>query len=461
MKRLFSFLSAGLLVLSCSMFQKDDKNKDKNKFLLLAAAVATSANSLSSANCGNVSYSGIACIPDSIAATSKVSTKEIVLDNDLYTKIKDVYEPVRATVKLNRDIVKSISDLIVSLRTVTVTDTAQTGSTNDWGGQKAKYRYAKSTAISGGKRLEVWWNTSSAIYGTKKAFEINFKEDGSNVTGYLWARTLNSDNATLATVYVKFTADTSTGKKTTAVAMKGFYSGYTKLPENGFYYIKEENNLASLDGGFTLTNYNPSITGVTALSRAYLFTAAGSASRGAVKIAFPRIDSTDVTVWDNGSVANLPEVWTDWILYSLSAQSQLTSIKSLSSSCSSLTAPSTDNPVTNSGSTAAEFKTCIDALYKAYPANTGIKDIVYITRILNPAFYSVSGTNVFLDATETARDTTWDTVTAKLQSKVRNGDPGDGYSANFTAASLATMDFTAGTGLPSEAKWSTDDTASF
>ncbi|MCX7997679.1 MAG: hypothetical protein N3A69_01845, partial [Leptospiraceae bacterium] len=192
-------------------------------------------------------------------------------------------------------------------------------------------------------------------------------------------------------------------------------------------------------------------TQIPSAGSAYLFSGAGSTERAVLSIAIPLDTSTSTTVFNNEDVANISEVWTDWLLYGLPS-SQLNTINSICTGSISLVAPTSPNPTTNEGSSAATLRACFDKILQADP-NSNIKNFYYIANIKNPAFYSFSNNKAVLESIETANDSSWAAVQAVLKNTVRNGDPGDGYNANFTAQAIRNLDLITGTGITVKEQW--------
>jgi hypothetical protein len=447
-----------LSFLYCNPFQKDD-NKDKNRNnLLLGLALASASNPQASLlNC-NSDFNGFACIPDSLTVTSKSTrnlSKNTVVNDPKYEKMPEVYQPVRNNFKLNREIMNSIAKLVKALREVNVSGTI-TGS-GDWSNQPAKYKYSPSTKRPGGKHLEVWFNNAPTPFANNKAFEMNFIDGGESglIEGQVWSQILNNDN-TLAKIYVEFSYNGATKARKSGVVINGFISNaLTNQKDNAHFYIEEGNGLAKLDGGFSLSNFSPGSianTPITPVDRAYLYSAVGSAEKAAVSVAFPLATNSTTTVFQNEDVANISEVWTDWLLFGLNGSGNLSTVNSVCTGSLALSSPSSANPSSPSGSSASNLKACFDKILQANP-NSDIKNSYYIAAVKNPAFYSLSGTTAILESIENAPDPSYALIQAAIRNTVRNGDPGDGYNANFTASAIKSIDLINGTGLQARHQW--------
>ncbi|MDX1957550.1 MAG: hypothetical protein SFU98_03200 [Leptospiraceae bacterium] len=453
-----------VLLINCNPFQSNNNDDDKNRNLLLAALIA-SRSSTSSLGCVG-QYAGLSCIPDSLTTTSTVTGKnfKVVTGGDsTYTNLPQIYQPVRDTVKLNRDIVKAIGTLITGLRTVNVSSTTLTGTTT-WGDDKqaAKYRYRQSTRYSGGKWLEVWWtSTATAPYTNLKAIEIEFLDNGdsSKIEGIAWGR-YKISSSQLGVFHLDFLSDPSTSTKTNAVILQEYSTTPTDPNVSGsnnayYFYAQEKSSIAKLDGTFTIRGLKDGLTNQTA-GRAYTYTAAANSTKAALKVAVPLSTNSSTTVFNNYDVANIAEVWNDWLLFTLGTSS----VTSLNSLGCTLTSPASANPVTKTSSNIDALKSCFDKLGGATSTNSGVKSSYYVTAAQNPAFYTLTGTTSILESTVTAKDSSWDSLTKELLSAPRNGNPGDGYTANFTASNLYQLNILTGVGLGTRQTWSGENVSS-
>lgn len=441
-----------LILITFLVSCKDEKDKNKNRNLLAALAIANSSQSIGLL-C-NSSFEGFACIPDSLtsSASNTKGLKQSVVGDSKYANLPSIYQPVRDSLKLNREILENIAKLVAELRKVGDVTNTLTG-TSTWNNQPAKYKYRKSTLRNGGKHLEVWYNGAAAPFLNQKAIEVDFKDGGVNgeVEGQLWILLKNSNNTTYK-AHVTFAYNGETKKRSSAVILNGYLSERGKI-ENAHFFVKEENGIASIDGGITLADFSPGTVGSTTIpnaGRVYLFSGAGSTERAVLNIALPLDTSTSTTVFNNEDVANISEVWTDWLLYGLS--SQLGTINLVCTGSTSLTAPTNPNPTTNEGSSAATLRACFDKILTADP-NNNVKNFYYIANAKNPAFYSFSNGKAVLESIETPNDSSWATVQVKLTTTIRNGNNLGDYNANFTAQAIRNLDLISGTGITTKEQW--------
>jgi hypothetical protein len=440
-----------MFTLSCNVFQKDD-NKDKNRNNLLLA-LALSQSSSGFLDCKS-DFNAVACIPDSLTSSSKATkslSKTVVVNDSKYTNLPQIYQPVRDTLKLSRDIMLNTAKLISNLRKIPVTSTI-TG-TSEWANKPSKYKYSPSTKRTGGKHLEVWYNNASAPFNSLKAFEIDFKDGGDEgeVEGQVWHQSNNTDN-TLHKVYVEFTYNAATKTRKSAVIINNFLSQANQL-ENTHFFVLEENGIAKIDGGITLSNFSPGHVGTTtipAADRVYLYTAVGTKDKAIISIAMPLATNSTTTVFQNGDIGNISEVWTDWLLYGIS--SNLSQINSVCTGNASLTAPSSANPSSPEGSSAENLKACFDKILTV-DSNNNVKNFYYIAATKNPAFYSFNGKEAILEAIEAEPDASYSALKSALKPSVRKGNPGDGYDADFTASAIKSINLLTGAGLSARQQW--------
>ncbi len=440
---------------TCSLFQKE-KEDNTNRNLLLALAIQNSGASAGLLTCSN-SFSGIACIPDSLTSSATTSTKlfagkAITTGDTKYDNLPTIYKPVRDTLALNKEILNSIGTLIANLRTVTITTTA-TGSTTS-NNLKVKYKYSLSTKRTGGKHLEIWWDNEVAPYNSLKNMELDFVDGGDSgkVEGQIWVRGKNTGDASLYIAYVQFNLDGAAKTRTSAVILENYHDTTRNTKEKMHFFVSESNGIAKLDGGFTVTNYPATIADTTyTSSRAYLYSAAGSSTRAAVSIAFPLVANTTTSVFENGNVANVAEVWTDWLLSYLNAKSQIAGVSALCGT--TLTAPTDNHPTSNQGSDANTLKSCFDKIIAS--GSTSVNSVYYIAATRNPAYYShpgTTGSTATLQSIETAPDISYDSVKNALKSTVRTKSDTD-YSADFTASAINNINILTGVGLTATQQW--------
>ncbi len=451
MKKTISFFVVLAFTLSCNLFKKDD-NKDKNRNNLLLA-LALSQSSSGFLECKS-DFNAFACIPDSLTSSSKATkslAKAVVVNDPKYANLPQVYQPVRDIFKLNRDIMNSIAKLIKTLRDIPVSSTL-TG-TSQWDSKPAKYKYSVSTVRNGGKHLEVWYHNAPAPFNSLKAFEMDFKDGGDSgeIEGQVWSQSLNNDN-TLAKVYVEFSYNGSTKVRKSGVVINDFNSA-SNQKENAHFFVSEENGMAKIDGGMSVSNFTPgpiNDTNIPAANRVYLYSAVGTKEKAVVSIAFPLATNSTTTVFQNGDVGNISEIWTDWLLFGISGM--LSQINLVCTGNASLTAPSSANPSSPEGSSADNLKSCFDTILAANP-NNNVKDFYYIAATRNPAFYSYNGKDAILEAIETEPDASYVVLKSALKNSVRNGNPGDGYDANFTASAIKSINLLTGAGLSARQQW--------
>lgn len=460
MKRLFLFLLLTIFALSCTP-KKDDTNQN----LAILLALASRGNTGLLASCTDSTFPGTACVPTSLTSNSVNTTtgRVVTAGNTLYNNLTSVYQPVRSNLNLNRSVLTNISQLITALRAIPSSSIPAQG-TSTWGtpAQPTKFRYSASAQRSGGRRLEVWFNNAPAPYGNLKAFEMNYTDGGDNgiIQGQVWARTLNSNN-TLGLAYVEFNYNGSNRTRSNALVVDGYFDSNTNVNERAHIFVNEGNGAARIDGGFTVTNAPTTTAGLSNLGqRVYVYNAIANDTRALVNVAFPLASSTSTSVFGNQDVANIAEVWTGWILFSLQFQGSLSSIvNSGATGCSVITAPSVAHPTTRQGATSAQFKTCLDAIRVSLP--TAGNDVYFVTGAQNPAFYSFTPTaaggtgNAILQATEAppTGDTSWDSLRSLISTTLRNGQGADGYTANFTAAGIAGLSILSGANLQPNQQW--------
>jgi hypothetical protein len=442
---------------TCSLFQKE-KEDNTNRNLLLALAIQNSGASLGLLSCSN-SFSGIACIPDSLTSSASttvpkvVSGKAVTTGDTKYDNLPNIYKPVRDTLALNKEILNSIGTLIANLRSVSITSTV-TGSTTS-NSLKVKYKYSLSTKRTGGKHLEIWWDNEVAPYLSLKNMELDFVDggDAGKVEGQIWVRGKNTNDSSLYIAYVQFNLDGAAKTRTSAVVLQNYHDTTRSTKEKMHFFVSEANGIAKLDGGFTVTNY-PLVIGTDTYAnsnRAYLYSAAGSSTRAALSIAFPLVTNNTTSVFENGNVANIAEIWTDWLLYHLNSKNQLTAVSALCGT--TLSSPTSAHPTSNEGSDSSTLKSCFDKIIAS--GNTSVNNLYYIAAARNPAYYShpgTTGSTATLQSIETAVDISYDTVKNALKSSVRTKSDTD-YSADFTASAINSINILTGAGLSATQQW--------
>ncbi len=385
-------------------------------------------------------------------------------DNTLLQGITTVFNPVKDVIRGNEEAVTFIGGLIQLLRTVQPNGQILQG-TDVWEGQPAKFQYQDDNVTHGvgGKKLEVWWDNAPAPYNSLKALELRFRDlnndtsSDQNVNGEVWARVINGAGTALFTVHIDFDYTAATNVRAMSVVLQN--TG-VNANEKGHFYLRNENGITSLDGTFTVANHADGVSGASA-NRAYVFTAAGSdtSGRGVIKAAFPLVSNTNTNPYGNGQVEAFAEIWTDWFLSNATVFPLITSVV-LPAVCQSLTQPSSANPTSPSGSTAAQLLTCMDAVRAIQPNQ--FDSIYFLPSIQNPAYFSLVDNVVNLQAVGAAPsgDSSYASVEARTLLTVRTtSDPI--YAADLTANAVNTLDIVAGTSLPATAQWSTSDTAPF
>lgn len=470
--KMFSLLLIPVLFL---MECKSKSNDDNKTNLLVLAALANR----SSGSAARDMYTGFADIPASIyktVASGSASSSIQAESRTLYTadyrfqnstntaSVSGVYDLVRATAKTTRDIAKSIGDLVGSLETIPVTTTL-TG-TATWANVASKYRYAPSTILTNGKKLEVWWNNAAAPYSNNKAIELNYTGStaSGNISGFVFVRYLATSTATsLSKAYINFNYNASTGTRVMVVILQDFNGGTT---DKAHFYVQEVNGTTTMDGTYTVTGFDPKVTGVNPSNRAYVFSAIGNSSRAVVNAAFPQVtDTTTVTtpVYANTALGNIGQVWTNFILINNSNFPVVTNLNS-----TGLTACNASNIISTSGSggnptsltgvtTVATLKTCLDALVTAQGNTNSVKDVYFLANIQNPAYFSVSGNTVSLygvssldasDPNKASYDALQNNSSFTPIANAVRQTSNTTYSAAFDAPTVYSLNLFTGTGVP-------------
>jgi hypothetical protein len=459
---LFAILLVVALVAECK------KEKDDNKNLLILAALASQSSTRDM-------YTGFADIPTSIyktvasgSSSSSIQAESRTLATTDYkfvnstnsASVSNVYDLVRVTAKSTRDITKSIGDLVKALESITVSGTLQ--GTDKWGGVASKYKYQSSTILSGGKKLEVWWNNGASPYSNNKAIEMNYtgSSTSGNLSGFVFVRFLSKSSATtLSKAYIKFDYNSTTNTRAMVVILQDIGNLYT---DNAHFYVQEVNGITSMDGTYTVKDYNANssgtATGVTAAARAYVFSAIGNSSKAIIRAAFPLTTDTTTAIYDNTTLGNIGQVWTNFILANTSTVSALNSISSVSA-CSSSNITSTNssggNPTTLiSTISVANVKSCLDGIITATSSTSSVKDVYFITNIKNPAYFTVSGNTVSLygvesldstDANKSAFDTLQNSSSFLTAARTTSNTT---YPASLDAVSVSALNLFTGTNVP-------------
>ena len=462
--KIFSLLLLALFMMAgCSLFEKE-KNDDSKRNLLVLAALSNRSSTGSTREM----YTGFADIPTSIyktvasgsastsiqAETKTLATTDYKFQNSAGTSsVSGIYDLVRVTAKSTRDIAKSIGDLVKALETIPVTTTLQ--GTDTWGGIASKYRYQTSTILTGGKKLEVWWNNGAAPYSNNKAIEMNYTGStaSGNINGFVFVRYLSATNATtLSKAYINFNYNASTNTRTMVVILQDIGSTYT---DKAHFFVQEVNGVTSMDGTYTVYNYNPNATGVAAANRAYVFSAIGNSSKAVVNAALPLATDTTTAIYANTAMGNIGQVWTNFIFAN---SSTVSTVQGLGGTCANpnvMLTPTSGNPtattaVSGAVTTVANLKACLDAINPSVNA----KDVYFLTNIKNPAYFSVSGNTVSLygvesldasDANKAAFDTLQNS-TSFLTSTRTTADTT--YAATLNASTVNLLDLFTGVSVP-------------
>lgn len=446
------------LMIQCNLFQTEKENNDLRNLAILGFVSSNRNSSTTSRDM----YTGFADIPtsiyktvasgssaSSIQETRLLATSDFRFQNSTNTSsVSLVYDLVRITSRTTRDVTKSIGDLVKALEAIPTTSTLQ--GTDTWGGQPSKYRYGSSTTISGGRKLEVWWNNAPAPYSNNKAIEMNYtgSSSGGNITGYLFCRFLGkSGDTVLGKAYIKFEYNASTNIRNMVIILQDVGNTFT---DTAHFFVKEENGVTTLDGGYSVDNYNPSSTGVTTSNRIYIFNAAGNSSRAVINAAFPLQTDTTTAIYANTSLGNIGQVWTNFILANTST---VTTLNGLGGSCSGSNITSTNaqggNPTTLLATiSVANVKTCLDSINPSVNA----KDFYFITNIKNPAYFTVNGSTVSLYGVESleasdSNKSSFDSLQNLLSSTTRNTSS-TSYQADFSPDKISNLNLFTGLNVP-------------
>ena len=489
MIKICSLLLISAIASGCSIFQKE--KDDDSKFNMVAIAALFANATKPATGTSRDIYTGFADIPASIYQTATTSTSASIqaesrtLASTDYkfvgssSSVSSVYDLVRTTAKTTRDITKSIGDLVSTLEAIPVSSTSTTAltGTRTWNGVQAKYQYQASTVLTGGKKLEVWYN-GDAPQSTNKAIELNYLGSSSSgsITGFVFLRFLTSATATtMSKAYIKFDYNSTTKTRTMVVILQGIGTLFT---DNAHFFVQEVDGVTTMDGTYTVKDYNANAvagtaTGVTASARAYAFSAIGNSSKGIVRAAFPLTTDTTVDLYSNTSIAstgavgvpglaNIGQVWTNFVLANTTTVSTVNAIGGV---CGSTFITSTSatggNPTSFTGiTTVGILKTCLDSIIASGQTTSasvasGVKNLYYLTNIRNPAYYNLSGSTATLYGVESldasdANKTEFDTLennTAFLN-YVRTTS-NTTYPASFDAVNVAALNLFTGAGVPS------------
>lgn len=430
----------------------------------LALAFFSNLSSSSSATRTTDMYTGFADIPSSIYKTvaSGASVSERDGNKTLATtdyrfqnsandaSVSKIYDLVRSTAKTTRDISKSIGDIVKALEVIPVTSTLQ--GTDTWGGVASKYRFQSSPILSGGKKLEVWWNNGAAPYSNNKAIEMNFTgTSSSNISGYIFVRFTSVANAsTLSKGYIRFDYNASTNTRSMVVILQDIGSTFT---DKAHFYVQEVNGVTSMDGTYTVNNYDSKSTGVNVANRAYVFSAIGNSTRAVINAAFPLATDNTSAIYTNTAMGNIGQVWTNFLFAN---PTLVTTVQNLGGTCVSpnvILTPNNGNPTAGTATgvtTVANLKACLDTINPSVNA----KEVYFLTNIKNPAFFTVSGNAVSLYGVESLEST--DTNKTAFDLLLNNSaflsstrtSSNSTYSANLDALSVSSLNLFTGTGVP-------------
>ncbi len=463
MKKKLTQLTAFLLILgsfiNCGLFGIGE-DKDNNQNLLLGLALLNSRSGGGGNN--NAMFVAFPEVPASITATSAArasiqeNTKELATNDYKFrnstntASVASVYDLVRITAKSTRDISKSIGDLVASLEKLGTTNVqaTSTGAADGWANQPAKFRYATSTTIISGRKLEVWWNAAPAPYSNNKAIEMNFTGSSASgdMSGYIFCRFLaKTGDATLGKAYIKFDYKASSKLKRMAVIMQDIGPTFT---DTAHFYVQEENGITTMDGGYSVDNYSPNLTGVVAANRIYIFNAAGDSSKAVMNAMLPLQTDTTAVNYLNLTNGNIGQVWTNFIL----ASTNLTVLNTIPG-CTTISAtgltsgnPTVSAPLANYSITT--LKACMDANNPA----TNFKDLYFLTNIKNPAYFNASGSNATLYGVESldladSNRAAFTNLQVLLLTTTRSSTSRE-YQADFSPTAISNLNLFTGVNVP-------------
>ena len=461
-----------LILLSFSIIAGcSEKKDDSSKTNLLALAALSSRSSSASTATTRDMYTGFADIPSSIyktvasGATASVQGQSRTLATTDYkfqnsandASVSKVYDLVRGTAKTTRDIAKSIGDIVKALEVIPVTTAIEgsnpAGSTG-WANLASKYKFQPSTILSGGKKLEVWWNNAPAPFANNKAIEMNYtgSSTSGNMSGFVFVRFTSVTNATtLSKAYIRFDYNATTSTRSMVVILQDIGPTFT---DKAHFFVQEVNGVTSMDGTYTANNFNANSTGVAVANRAYVFSAIGNATKAVVNAAFPLATDNTTAIYANTAMGNIGQVWTNFIFANTSI---VTAVQGLGGTCAApnvILTPSNGNPPASTATgvtTVANLKACLDTINPSVNA----KDVYFLTNIKNPAYFSVSGTTVSLYGVESleasdTNKTAYDALqnNASFLSSTRTTTNAT-YAAALDAVSVSGLNLFTGTpGIP-------------
>jgi len=465
-------------MLSISMIAGCSEKKDDNsKTSLLALAALSSRSSSASATSTRTTdmYTGFAEIPSSIyktvasGATASVqgqtrtlATTDYKFQNSTNTaSVSGIYDLVRVTAKSTRDIAKSVGDLVKALEAITVTTAqgSEPAGPNGWGNLASKYKYQPSTILSGGKKLEVWWNNAPAPFANNKAIEMNYtgSSTSGNMSGFVFVRFTSVTNATtLSKAYIRFDYNATTSTRSMVVILQDIGPTFT---DKAHFFVQEVNGVTSMDGTYTVNNFNANSNGVAVANRAYVFSAVGNATKAVVNAAFPLTTDNTTAIYANTAMGNIGQVWTNFIFANPTIVASVQSVSACASPSVLLT-PTNGNPTASTATgvtTVAALKTCLDAIVTAQSSTNSVKDVYFLTNIKNPAYFSVSGNTVSLygvesleasDPNKAAFDLLQNNASFLSSTRTKTNTT---YAAALDAVTVSGSNLFTGTGIPTEA----------
>ncbi len=513
-------ISSLLLIMAmasgCTLFETPKDDEMKKTFLILAALTRNSGGSS-----GRDMYAGFADIPSSImtASSSSISpsiqadsrtlaSSDYKFSSSSYS-VSKVYDRVKAYATSVRYNAKQIGDLVKTLEAINVTGTnssPQQG-TSTWLGINSKYQYQPSSVLTGGKKLEVWWNNGATPYSNNKAIELNYTGSSSGtISGFAFVRfpfmppstasavpTVPTTVTTLSTAYINFSYNSSTNTRTMVIIFQGIPGiGGTTYTDKAHFYIQEVNGVTTMDGTFTVSDYDASnvattmtninstststvtLSNVSTSARAYVFSAIGNSSKAIIRAALPlTTDGTTTGIYLNTvpntcttsscpGLANMGQVWTNFLL----ANSTNTTIPNFNTTIGGIcgssfimppTATIAGNPTSFTSVTAVgTLKTCLDAIISVGQGSiaSSVKDLYFLTNVKNPVYFSVSGSTSSLYGVESL-DTTDANYTAfntlETNSSFLNfirTTSNQTYSAAFDVSSVGALNLFQGTNIP-------------
>ncbi len=456
--KLLKFIASIMIigsVLNCGLFGIGEKKEDPLKQILPLLLLAGNRGSGASREM----YAGFADIPASIyktvastaPATSVQENAKVLATTDFKFRntkgdasVSNIYDLVKETAKSTRDIAKTIGDLVKGLESVPI---GLQGS-DFWGGQPAKYKYAASTTIPGGKKLEVWFNNGVSPYLNNKAIEMNFigSSAGGDLSGYIFCRFLSkTGDSTLGKAYIKFDYKVATNTRSMVVIMQNVGPNFT---DTAHFFVQEVAGVTTMDGSYTVNIFDPKAPSVAASSRVYVFNAAGDSTKAVMNAALPLQSDTTSAIYANTSLGNIGQVWTNFVLANTST---VALINSVGGACA---AANITSPLLNGNPTAlvathsvANLKACMDA----NNPSVNFKDLYFLTNIKNPAYFTVTGSAVSLYGVESLDPTdtnkvAFDVLQALLPSTTRT-TASTTYAANFAPNIVPTLNLFTGVGL--------------